>query len=148
MNRRYVSAGAIACALGILGALVPASSAQALTIKEYPLSPGLGPMAIALGPDGNMWFTEEAGNAIGRITPSGTITEFPIPTANSSPRGIAAGPDGNLWFTEFDSGVIGRITTTGTITEFPIPNSGANPWGIAAGPDGRLWFAELGVDKI
>ena len=28
------------------------------------------------------------------------ISEFPIPTAKSSPSGITAGPDGNLWFTE------------------------------------------------
>ena len=41
------------------------------------------------------------GNKIGRISPSGTITEFPLPTANSGPYGITAGPDGNLWFTEY-----------------------------------------------
>ena len=29
-----------------------------------------------------------------------SITEFPVPTANSEPYGITAGPDGNLWFTE------------------------------------------------
>jgi streptogramin lyase len=42
---------------------------------------------------------------IGRITPSGTITEFRIPATMSYPFGsvpqdITAGPDGNLWFTE------------------------------------------------
>ena len=42
------------------------------------------------------------GNKIGRITPAGVITEFPIPTAQQRPYGITAGPDGNLWFTEFD----------------------------------------------
>src|ERR1700687_3194584 len=45
----------------------------------------------------------------------GTITEFPIPTAHSSPTEITAGPDGNLWFTE-SIGKIGRITTSGAIT--------------------------------
>ena len=60
-----------------------------------------------------------SGNKIGRITPTGTITEFPIPTASSQPVGIAAGPDGNLWFTEYNGDQIGRITPAGTITEFP-----------------------------
>ena len=32
---------------------------------------------IALGPDGNVWFTEFA--HIGKVTPSGVITEFPYP---------------------------------------------------------------------
>ena len=40
------------------------------------------------------------GNKIGRITTSGTVTEYPVPTPNSGLGGIAAGPDGALWFTE------------------------------------------------
>ena len=35
---------------------------------------------------------------IGRITPPGVITEFPLPVRRSA-RKITAGPDGNLWFT-------------------------------------------------
>ena len=61
------------------------------------------PDGVTAGPDGNVWFTEEAGNRIGRITPSGTITEFPIPTADSQPVAIVTGSDGNLWFAEQDS---------------------------------------------
>jgi virginiamycin B lyase len=34
------------------------------------------------------------------MTPGGTLTEFPIPTANIGPAWITAGPDGNIWFTE------------------------------------------------
>jgi hypothetical protein len=66
---------------------------------------------ITAGPDGNLWFTESRANKIGRITPSGTIDEFPVPTAKSLPFGITAGPDGNLWFTESKANKIGRITS-------------------------------------
>src|SRR5260370_8021881 len=59
---------------------------------------GTGPESIAAGPDGNLWFTEFFANRIGRMTPSGALTEFPIPTPDSSPRRIVAGPDGNLSF--------------------------------------------------
>ncbi len=100
-----------------------------------------GAFGITAGPEGNVWFTEEAGNRIGRITPSGTITEFPIPTANSQPVQIVTGSDGNLWFAEQDSLKIGRITQTGTITEFPLPSPDNEPRAIAAGPDGNIWFA-------
>ena len=44
------------------------------------------------------------------VPTTGTITEYPIPTALSWPRGIAAGPHGNLWFTEFEGNKIGEIS--------------------------------------
>ena len=71
------------------------------------------PRAIALGADGNIWFGEFGGGKIGRITPQGVITEFPIPTPDSGPRALAAGPDGNIWFSEFNASKIGRITPAG-----------------------------------
>ncbi len=57
-----------------------------------------------------MWFTEYDGVKIGRITPAGAITEFPIATAHCYPSIITAGPDGNIWFTEYAGNKIGRIT--------------------------------------
>ena len=80
-------------------------------------------------------------NTIGRITPAGVVTTFPVPTAHAVPDQIAAGADGNLWFTE-DSGGIGRITTAGVVTEFQPPTANNFTYGIAAGPDGNVWFTE------
>ena len=97
------------------------------------------PAGITTGPDGNIWFTEENGNRIGRITPSGQITEFDLP-GGSLPAEITPGPDGALWFTQSGSNSIGRITTSGTISP-PRPVSGS-PDGIVAGPDGNIWFTE------
>ena len=78
---------------------------------------------------------------IGRITTKGAITEFALPTKDSSPGAITAGPDGNLYFAESSPGAgIGRITTSGVITEIPVPASG----GITAGPDGNIWVTEDG----
>ena len=120
---------------------------------------------MAAGPDGNMWFTAFFANVIGRITPSGDITTYPVPTANSHPLGITAGPDGNLWFTEDFANAIGRITPDGVITEFAIPAVGATgPAAIAAvtvstdcivcgfyitaGPDGAMWFTMPAASRI
>ncbi len=107
-----------------------------------------GPISIAAGPDGALWFTESSENKIGRITTSGELTEFPIPTPGSAPWGIVAGLDGNLYFTERAGNKIGRITISGEITEFPVPTPGSKPQGIALGPDGAIWFTEQAVDKI
>ena len=84
---------------------------------------------------------------IGRITPSGTVTQFTVGiTPNNQPEGIAAGPDGNLWFAETRSNQIGRITPSGIVTEYPTGITGG-PEGITAGPDGNVWFAE-GPDSV
>ena len=48
------------------------------------------------------------GTDAGPPVEAGLFTEFPIPTAGSSPNGITAGPDGNLWFTEFHTAKVAR----------------------------------------
>ena len=78
-------------------------------------------MGIAVGSDGNLWFTEFAANKIGEINPvTHAISDFTIPTTASGPVAIVAGPNGNMWFTE--SGGVGKIgeinPTTHGFTEF------------------------------
>lgn len=111
-------------------------------------TPGSAPRNITAGPDGALWFTENGGNKIGRITTGGMITETSIPTAFSAPVGITAGPDGALWFTESCGNKIGRITTGATITETSIPTLASGPTDITAGPDGALWFTQFDTGQI
>ena len=106
------------------------------------------PVAITTGPDGNLWFTETNADKIGRITPSGVITEFGGLTANSRPYGITTGSDGNLWFTEYYGNQIGRITPQGVVTEFRVPTPKCTPYGITSGPDTKIWFTQDAADKI
>jgi hypothetical protein len=71
---------------------------------------GGAPKGITTGPDGALWFTESQGNQIGRITTSGQLRDFPLPTLHlpptpnstlsSSPEGIRAGSDEALGFTK------------------------------------------------
>ncbi len=104
-----------------------------------------------------------SGSAIGRITPAGRITEYPLPSTDpgndSYPGGIAAGPDGNMWFTETTSrysrrgtvhvrSAVARITPRGRITEYPLPDPNSGPTGITAGPDGNMWFTEMNAERI
>lgn len=96
------------------------------------------PVAITVGPDKSLWFTEYS--AIGRITTRGKLTLYTVGTDNAY---LTAGPDGALWFTEFSGNAIGRITTHGKYTQYTNGiSSGAGPYGIASGPDGALWFTE------
>jgi virginiamycin B lyase len=110
-----------------------------------------------------MWFVELAGqmdgrkpdgNRVGRITMTGSVTEFPIPSQTGSPINIAVGPDRNIWFTK--GGIVGRVTADGAITEFPLPTPNAGATGLSAGSDrqpptrlsNRLWVAESAGNKI
>src|SRR4030095_3587879 len=84
MNRKWL------CALGILLCWTGANAQQRWlaagektlstdgAVTAFPLpNPRSGPTTIALAQDGTVWFTESAGNRIGRMNPDGTgLKEF------------------------------------------------------------------------
>jgi len=114
------------------------------TITEFStgITTGSAPFGITQGPDGNLWFTEQAEDRVARITPAGGVTEFSNGiTPGAGPAGITTGPDGNLWFTESNGDRIGAITVAGVATEY-AGTIAADPYGIASGPDSALWFTE------
>jgi virginiamycin B lyase len=76
-------------------------------ITEFPVT---NVFDLTAGPDGNVWFTDIQTSSIGRITPTGVVTEFPLPAPDSGPFMIATGPDGNLWFTLQGEAEIASIT--------------------------------------
>ncbi len=79
--------------------------------------------------------------------PTGSISEFSVPSAESGVAGIAPGPDGNVWLTEYEADKIARITPAGAVTEFPVPTPEGGPTAIVTGPEGDLWFTEHGSGK-
>lgn len=143
VNALMVTAvAASSIALGVLA--VPHSPAlRAASSAALPTAMRDKPWAITAGHDGAMWFTELGGNRIGRISMSGAVREFSIPTPRSGPQGIVWGPDNAVWFTEAYADQLGRLDpTTGHITEFPVPQLGSEPGMMAVGGDGALYFAE------
>jgi virginiamycin B lyase len=115
---------------------------------RYALDEASFPSSIALGPDGALWFTEGRDDEIGRITASGDITEYPLPSSQTFSGDIVAGPDGALWFSESGAGKLGRITTAGEITEYDVPGDDPLPGPIVAGPDGALYLSEINDNVI
>ena len=89
-----------------------------------------------------MWFTEFAANKIGRISGTGAITEFTVPTANAGPYQIAYGAGGAMWFTEYNTTKIGRISGDGTIREFPIPAPSYGAGAITGSGPGPVFAAD------
>jgi virginiamycin B lyase len=71
------------------------------------------PEVITAVPDGRLWFADAGTASIGRISTSGYVVEYPVPTNYSGPYGITLGPDGALWFTEYDGNRIGTVPVLG-----------------------------------
>lgn len=118
--------------------------AQSNAVIEYNVpSPHSRPFGITSGPDGALWFTEQYQGKIGRITTTGSFTEYALtaPKTNAQvfPIGITVGPDQALWFAA--ESYIGRITTGGAVTLFPEGIAG-DAVAITNGPDGALWFVD------
>lgn len=131
-----------------IGRMTPTGSytffGNAMTIQ-----PGANIEDITTGSDGNLWFTELDTGDVGRITPTGTITEFLLTDSSTSMTGITSGPDGNLWIAENFRGAIGTLPTTGSpLLEFSTGITAGRPQNIATGPDGNLWFNEFDGPKI
>ncbi len=113
--------------------VTPSGVATAYSIPSA--SSGYYADAITTGPDGNIWFTETTQNGgppsskIAEITPSGTITEYPVP-ANHWAVGLYRGGDGNLWFIDgYSASRLGTMSKNGTVTFYVIASA---PNGINA----------------
>lgn len=132
-------------------------STGALSVYTVPSGEGAFTNAIVAGPDGNMWFTE-LGNSenvpgrIGRISMTGTVTEYDIAVAGAQPNKIIVGPDGNLWANNFNSIAAGkklyRISTAGAVTVFTLSGTNVGSDDLTAGPDGAIWFTDRFDDQI
>lgn len=118
---------------------------------------GKGAYDVVRGPDSAIWFEESSAPvtnttnsiAIGRITNTGTITEYQVPTISPHPSlgRIIIGPDQNLWFGVNGDQRIVRMTLQGKLTFFTLPNV-AGPINPVVGPDGAIWVQEGNVLKM
>lgn len=95
--------------------------------------------SIVAGPGGEIWFADPAFGRVGRVTPAGDLTEFPV---RLQPEVLV--PDGadRLWF--IGAGGVGTIDAAGKSQEIRTGNFLGLPIGsdrgAVVGPEGALWF--------
>jgi streptogramin lyase len=149
---RRVSRRPLAALASIAAVLALPAAAQASQVTEF--STGLtvanAPADITNGPDGNLWFTEQGLlPGIGRITPTGAITEYSTGLLNVPGDIVGDSADGGVWFTQKGiTEAIGRIDpSTGDIVTYPAP-SGAGLQGLDVDKDGNLWFGEADKGEL
>ena len=96
--------------------------------------------------DGNVWFALRGGDAIGRVTPTGTFTQFTDPQGEvSGPMDTALGSaDARIWFTSNGNDRVGHVDITdlfgGTVGDISTYTSAAldAPTNIESSA-GELW---------
>lgn len=115
------------------------------------LSPGAKATSILEGPDGNLWFSEPGVNRIGRMTPGGGLTEFPMPDGvqlvGTRGREMTVGPAGELY--AIVTGGLARVSMAGIVTGVVKGGpAGFAPNSVALGKDGNLWVAECGANAV
>jgi virginiamycin B lyase len=127
----------------IAGTLASALLTATPTIYEYATAGG--PIGIVTGPDGNLWFTENAANKIVRMTVNNVQTLFGCGACNA-PSYITKGPDGNLWFAAYSSNAIYSMSTTG-VPKLVTAVAG-NATAVTFGSDGKLWYSLENANNI
>ncbi len=113
--------------------------------SSAPASPPVRALTHHRRPRWQLWFTEYGGNRIGRITPSGVVTEFST--------GITAGATRRHHGRPRRQPVVhgawrqpdraDHTAPASSPSSAPASRAGARPVGITAGPDGNLWFTEI-----
>jgi virginiamycin B lyase len=118
-------------------------------VREY-LQRSANTEGITAGPEGDMWFlgastaSRPSAGQVGRITPAGKVSRFPVPGAEGVPQGIAAS-GGRIWFgVETEEPTIASVDRRGRIEELPLPapSGGASGYvnSIVRARGGGVWF--------
>jgi streptogramin lyase len=147
----YFTKGSTTPTLGTIGRITTAGafgSSFGLPTTGFVAGPdAVRILGMATGTDGNLWLTDTMNDAIDRMTPTGTVTQF---GGIGQPTDLTPGPDGNLWFTNVRANSIGRVAPNGSgLTAFPVTTAAdAHPTGITTGPDGNVWFTNDGNSSV
>ncbi len=118
------------------------------TVLDYDVTyynvptPNSEPHNLAVA-DGVVWFTEKAGNKLGRLDiVSETFTEFPLPTNDTQPTGIDVDSDtGMVWIAgSANDLVVGFDSADSTFNEYQFSGTGAQFERLKLARNGHLWL--------
>ncbi|HYL18456.1 MAG TPA: hypothetical protein VEV20_07230 [Burkholderiales bacterium] len=143
MKKRPLLYAVLALVVVLVGAviawkLLPSKT----TIVEYSMSvPTDIPTAVAVAPDGSVWFTIDFGEGVGLIK-DGKLQRVPKKGRSVEPIGLAVDANGIAWFTDPSAIAVSRINAAGETQSYPLGTPIARLARLAVAPDGAVWFAE------
>lgn len=123
-----------------------------VSFKEWTVpTPGSRPDDPLATPDGDLWWTGQMANKLGRLDPrTGQMKEFTPTVAQSGPHGLVNDKAGHIWFTANSQGYIGELDPkTGTFKEYRIPDASVkDPHTPIFDHDGILWFTAQSANVV
>jgi virginiamycin B lyase len=109
---------------------------------EYPMTVSTDiPTAVAVAPDGSVWFTIDFGEGIG-VVRDGRVQRLPKKGRNVEPIGLGVDASGSAWLTDPAAIAVSRVNAAGEQQSFPLGTPIARLARLAVAPDGAVWFAE------
>jgi len=184
MRRRYVLAFSLLVLLSVAGVFAilrsaPASACPSLVggpvakseltsrtfgaVTTFSLpSQARWPNAVAVAPDGSVWFGEEAVPALAHFfVTNGTLVEYPFPGAyaTNSSKGYGCADktdiwgvalwDGRVWATDSaQNRLVGLSPGNHTFKVVSLAANDSLPYTLAPGPDDALWFTQISSGQI
>jgi len=141
-TRHVLYIGLALVVLVAAGALVWKFKPRRVAVVEYPMTVATDiPTAVAVAPDGSVWFTIDFGEGIGLVR-NGQVQRVPKKGRNVEPIGLGVDASGAAWFTDPSAIAVLRMTPSGELRSFPLGTPIARLARLAVAPDGAVWFAE------
>ena len=105
------------------------------------------PAAIAVAPDGAVWFTIEMSDALG-VHRHGKIERLSKQTPNLESLGLDVDADGGAWYTDASARAVARMAADGSIRAFPLTTPIVRLGRLAVAPDRAVWFADATTASV
>ncbi|HYS12814.1 MAG TPA: hypothetical protein VEN28_05855 [Burkholderiaceae bacterium] len=99
------------------------------------------PTAVAVAPDGSVWFSMDASDAVG-VVRAGKVERIAKGSRSIEPIGIAVDTKGKVWVTDAATVSIVAVTAAGEVQSVKLGTPIARLGRMAAAPDDSVWFAE------
>jgi len=123
-----------------------------VSFKEWAVpTAGSRPHDPLATPDGELWWTGQMANKLGRLDPkTGQMKEFTIDVAQSGPHGLVSDKAGHIWFTANFQGYIGELDPkSGKFKEYKIPDENVkDPHTPMFDQNGILWFTAQSANVL
>jgi len=146
--RAHRRASLVAAVLLTLAALVAVAAltwtggARQADFVEYPMAvPTDIPTAVAVAPDGAVWFSIDFSDAVG-VVRNGKVERYAKGSRSVEPIGIAVDSAGKTWITNAATSSIVEVSAAGEERSIKLGTPIARLGRMAAAQDGSLWFAE------
>jgi virginiamycin B lyase len=128
----------------LAGLALLSTAAAAEESKYFDLPRGDYPHDVAVGPNGEVWYSGQRLGIAGRLDPATGAIERIFLGKNSAPHGVIVGPDGAPWFTDGGQNAIVRVDPASKqVKVWPLPPERmpyTNLNTAAFDGRGRIWF--------